>query len=228
MSELYLVRHGQASFQSDNYDQLNETGHAQVRALAEYWGSLDQRFDAVYAGTMQRQRETAQGLLPLSATPALNIDAGFNEYSSGSMLTRYKERFAAKDGLDIKANLKDLRQFQRFLEGACARWASAELTDPDIEPFAEFKQRVRAALDAVMAAHPDGKRVVVASSGGAIAMAVQSVLGMPDAQGISLHWMMLNSSITRIRYSGARRSLSVFNAVPHLERPGYTHMLTYR
>jgi hypothetical protein len=39
---------------------------------------------------------------------------------------------------------------------------------------------------------------------------------------------LFNSSITRIRYSGGRRSLAVFNSVPHLERPGYTHMLTYR
>lgn len=228
MSELYLIRHGQASFHSDNYDQLNATGHAQVRTLAEYWRSLDQRFDALYSGSMQRQRETAQGLLPLSSAATMNILEGFNEYSSGAMLKLYKERFAAEDDLDLAANLKDLRQFQRFLEGACARWVSAELADASIEPFAAFKQRVRAALDAVMAAHPDGQRVAIATSGGAIAMAVQSVLGISDTQGISLHWMLFNASITRIRYSGARRSLVAFNTVPHLERPGYTHMLTHR
>jgi broad specificity phosphatase PhoE len=228
MSELYLIRHGQASFQSDNYDQLNATGHAQVRTLAEFWQGLDLRFDAVYSGSMQRQRETAQGLLPLSRAPAVSIMEGFNEYSSGAMLKLYKERFAAEDGLDLAANLKDLRQFQRFLEATCARWIKAELAHASIEPFAAFKQRVRAALDTVMAAHPNGQRVAIATSGGAIAMAVQSVLELQDTQGINLHWMLFNASITRIRYSGGRRSLVVFNAVPHLERPGYTHMLTHR
>jgi broad specificity phosphatase PhoE len=228
MSELYLIRHGQASFHSDNYDQLNDTGHAQVRTLAEFWQSLGQRFDAVYSGNMQRQRETAQALLPLSASPAVNILAGFDEYSSGELLKLYRQRFAAEDDLDPAADLKDLRHFQRVLEGACARWVTAELASAGIEPFTAFKERVRAALDAVMAAHPDGQRVAIASSGGAIAMAVQSVLGLSDTHGINLHWALFNSSITRIRYSGGRRSLAVFNSVPHLERPGYTHMLTYR
>jgi broad specificity phosphatase PhoE len=228
MSELYLIRHGQASFHSDNYDQLNDTGHTQVRTLAQYWQSLDQRFDAVYSGNMRRQQETAQALLPLSASPAVNIVAGFDEYKSGEMLKLYRERFAAADDLEPAADLRDLRHFQRVLEGACARWVTAELASADIEPFSAFKERVRVALDTVMAAHPDGQRVAIASSGGAIAMAVQSVLGLSDAQGINLHWMLFNSSITRIRYSGRRRSLSVFNSVPHLERPGYAHMLTYR
>jgi broad specificity phosphatase PhoE len=228
MSELYLIRHGQASFHTDNYDQLNDTGHAQVRTLAEHWQSLGQRFDAVYSGNMRRQQETAQALLPLSAAQKVNILDGFDEYSSGEMLKLYRDRFAAQDDLDPAADLKDLRHFQRVLEGACARWVTAELTGAGIEPFATFKQRVRVALDAVMAAHPDGQHVAIASSGGAIAMAVQSVLGLSDTQGINLHWMLFNSSITRIRYSGKRRSLAVFNTVPHLERPGYTHMLTYR
>jgi broad specificity phosphatase PhoE len=228
MSELYLIRHGQASFHADNYDQLNDTGHAQARTLAQYWQSLGQRFDAVYSGNMRRQRETAQALLPLSAAPTVNILDGFDEYSSGELLKLYRHRFAAEDGLDPAADLKDLRHFQRVLEGACARWVTAELASAGIEPFAAFKQRVRVALDTVMAAHPDGQHVAIASSGGAIAMAVQSVLGLSDTQGVNLHWVLFNSSITRIRYSGTRRSLTAFNAVPHLERPGYTQMLTYR
>lgn len=36
MSELYLVRHAQASFGAANYDQLSDLGHRQSRWLGEH------------------------------------------------------------------------------------------------------------------------------------------------------------------------------------------------
>ena len=36
MSELYLVRHAQASFGADNYDQLSDHGHQQSRWLGRH------------------------------------------------------------------------------------------------------------------------------------------------------------------------------------------------
>ena len=37
MSVLYVVRHGQASFFTDNYDQLSPKGVEQSRLLGKYW-----------------------------------------------------------------------------------------------------------------------------------------------------------------------------------------------
>src|SRR5690606_13783070 len=99
---------------------------------------------------------------------------------------------------------------------------------PQIEAFADFKQRVCAALAEVMAANSKGRRVVVSTSGGVIAIAVQSVLDIPDEQAINLNWMVFNTSLTRIPFSGSRKSLSVFNSISHLERPGFTDKITYR
>lgn len=59
-------------------------------------------------------------------------------------------------------------------------------------------------------------------------MAVQSVLGTPDEEAIKLNWMIYNTSITRIPFSGSRRSLSMFNSIPHLERPGLVDKITFR
>jgi broad specificity phosphatase PhoE len=41
MGTLYLVRHGQASFGADDYDQLSELGGAGVR-LGEHWRAQGQ------------------------------------------------------------------------------------------------------------------------------------------------------------------------------------------
>jgi broad specificity phosphatase PhoE len=37
MREIYVVRHGQASFGTDDYDRLTEIGFAQARLLGAYF-----------------------------------------------------------------------------------------------------------------------------------------------------------------------------------------------
>ncbi len=82
MAELYLVRHGQASFGAENYDELSPSGRTQSRWLGEYFAQADLRFDRVVIGTMQRHRQTADGILAAMGGPQVEIaqDAGLNEY----------------------------------------------------------------------------------------------------------------------------------------------------
>ena len=88
--------------------------------------------------------------------------------------------------------------------------------------------RVHGAIDELMARHTDGSRVLISTSGGVIALALQRVLGLPDAQVIAANWMVNNSSITRLRYGGGRLSLTLFNGLPHLEKPQLRELITYR
>ncbi len=53
MSRLFLIRHGQASFLSDNYDQLSETGESQAQALGEELTADNIVFDAVFCGDLE-------------------------------------------------------------------------------------------------------------------------------------------------------------------------------
>jgi broad specificity phosphatase PhoE len=63
MGTLYLVRHGQASFGADDYDQLSPLGRQQAVRLGEYWrGSRARRFDAVLTGTLRRHTQTWTGI----------------------------------------------------------------------------------------------------------------------------------------------------------------------
>ena len=91
MSELVLVRHGQASFGAASYDKLSEKGVDQVRCLYDHWKELGYRFDHLYCGSLQRQKETAyelQGLLksPVSKPSEL---LGLNEYNGDPLLRIY-------------------------------------------------------------------------------------------------------------------------------------------
>ena len=60
MSVLTLVRHGQASFDSDDYDQLSDLGKQQARLLGKHWADQRLCIDRVYTGPRVRQKQTAE------------------------------------------------------------------------------------------------------------------------------------------------------------------------
>ena len=62
MGTLYLVRHGQASFGADDYDQLSARGQQQSERLGAYWRERGLRFDAVLCGTLRRHGQTLAGI----------------------------------------------------------------------------------------------------------------------------------------------------------------------
>ena len=63
MSRIYVVRHGEASWHAEDYDQLTDKGHAQARAVGAELAARGIRPDVVVSGTLRRHRETAAGLL---------------------------------------------------------------------------------------------------------------------------------------------------------------------
>ena len=62
MGNLYLVRHGQASFGADDYDQLSDLGQRQSQRLGEYFAGKGLQFEAVLTGTLKRHAQTWAGI----------------------------------------------------------------------------------------------------------------------------------------------------------------------
>ena len=233
MSELILVRHGQASFGAESYDKLSPLGIEQVQLLAQHWQSNDEQFDHVYCGDLLRQRETAAILQPLMVDSAQtpNIHLGLNEYDGTPIIDLYLRDHHQSD-TPVQLPILDRKEFQLIFEAATSRWIEGSLKpgadDRDFEPWLDFKARVHDTMDELMARHGNGSRVLVSTSGGVIALALQRVLGLPDAQVIAANWMVNNSSVTRIRYGGGRVSLSLFNGLSHLEKPQLRDKISFR
>jgi len=233
VSELILVRHGQASFGAESYDKLSPLGVEQVRLLAGHWQAHGERFDHIYSGELLRQRETATELLPLiSAQPAqIAIHPGLNEYDGSPLIDVYLRDHHPADP-PVTLPILDRKLFQQIFEATTARWIAGALVpaphDSGFEPWHGFKSRVHNAVDELMGRHGNGSRVLVSTSGGVIALALQRVLGLPDEQVIAANWMVNNSSVTRIRYGGGRISLTLFNGLSHLEKPELRDKITYR
>jgi broad specificity phosphatase PhoE len=236
MSELILVRHGQASFGAASYDKLSAHGIEQVRSLARHWQDLREQFDCIYSGTLLRQIETAKELLSLSRSVKTDPlqHSSLNEYNGDPLIRIYLRDHASNDGFDsgLSWPIPDERLFQRVFEKATARWILNELSplqeDEGFEYWSDFQRRVYAVLDEIMDRHRSGSRVLLCTSGGVIALALQRVLQFPDEQVITTNWMVHNSSVTRIKYGNGKISLTQFNSLPHLEQKSLRHMITYR
>ena len=235
MSELVFVRHGQASFGAASYDALSERGFEQVRELAKHWLETGESFQAIYSGTLQRQRETATELASVVKDQvAPKRMESLNEYHGDPLIHIYLRDHAEREGVTLPDAwpIKDNKIFQSVLEAASACWIRDELKPQDcdkgFEYWGDFKRRVFEAVEQIMAANTGGRKVLVSTSGGVIATALQRVLGFSDQQAIATNWMVHNSSVTRVRYGGGRVSLLQFNSMPHLERQGKQHLITFR
>ncbi|MFV8782073.1 histidine phosphatase family protein [Microbulbifer sp. SA54] len=222
MPEIHVVRHGQASFGSDNYDQLSELGWQQARWLGEHWAADGQTFDRIVCGDLQRHRETAQGICE-----GLEIDRGrveifpqLNEFDFQGVMAAYAEK-SPQASPGHGASRAD---YYRFLKQAMHAWSAGEIQPK--ESWQQFEQRVEEILG-VIAAAASGSRTLVVSSGGAIAMMVRQILGAPASSVPQLNMQIKNTAISHFFAGSSGVSLHSFNHVPHLEHRERRECITY-
>ena len=61
-----------------------------------------------------------------------------------------------------------------------------------------------------------GNTIAVFTSGGPVAISVQTILQAPEFKAAELNWRVHNCSVTRYTFSGERVTLDAFNDVSHL------------
>lgn len=232
MTRLYLVRHGQASFGTGHYDRLSSLGERQSRLLGQHLQRLAFRADAWHCGTLERQRVTLAGIgqgleqaLPAEAHPA------FNEYDHEAILEAYLPRAMVDMGLTTPehqaALVTDARQFQVAFMRVMRHWVEGSSHErAPFETWPAFRARVQDGLRRLTEAGRE--RIVVVTSGGVVACAMQAALGLGDEQTFSLNWGIYNASVTELRVREGSLLLSGFNSVAHLELAGDPGLLTYR
>jgi broad specificity phosphatase PhoE len=242
VSLLTLVRHAQASFFQDDYDQLSSLGEQQARLLGEFWARQGPRFDEVYTGPRRRQQRTAElaGAAMRQAGfvwPEPVVLNDFDEYDLSGMiehapaLALKNARFALlAEGYQNSAGERErLRSFQAMFEALLTHWqAAAETAEPaeaSWETWLNFRERVQRAISRIVQRPGRGRRVVLFTSGGFIGTAVQTVLAAPERAALELNWRVRNCSLTDLVFTTDRLSLDSFNAVPHLADPS---LWTYR
>jgi len=223
MAELYLVRHGQASFGAENYDELSPSGRTQSLWLGEYFAQSHLTFDRVVTGTMQRHAQTAYTILTGMRGQPVEVvqDADLNEYDFHALFSALGESGLAP-GLLAESSMKP---FYKGLRQVLQLWSEDRLPGRVPETWGQFQERVERARVAIQ--RLGGKRVLVVSSGGPIAVFAQQVLQAPAAAAIALNMQIRNSSVSQYVYNDSAMSLVTFNTLPHLEHAERRELVTY-
>jgi len=239
MSTLTLVRHAQASFFADEYDQLSAVGQQQARLLGEYWVRCKLQFDEVYVGPRQRHQQTAAAVTAVFQEAGLSYQEPvvvdeLDEYDLSGILTCLAPNLA-HNNREFAALMErqrhgatpeeQARNFQRMFEPLMLHWLSAGDLCDGVESWTAFRARVERGLKRMTDSPTRGRRVVAFSSGGFIGTAVQTVLGAPDRTALELNWRIRNTALTEFVFTRGRVTLDVFNSIAHLADPA---MVTYR
>src|SRR5262245_34270245 len=190
MGSLILVRHGQASFFADDYDQLSEVGRTQACLLGQFWTRRGLAFDEVYTGPRTRQQQTADLVgaecsRAGSCWPAPVVLPELDEYDLAGLLHRLAPELARQDGAFAafvegyrrsEDDLSRVKNFQRAFEALTVHWVTAAPSLPGLESWPAFRERVQRCLRHLMNRPGRGRRVALFTSGGFIGAAMQQAL----------------------------------------------------
>lgn len=239
MGRLILVRHAQASFLSENYDQLSAKGETQARLLGEYWAHRKVVFDRVCTGPAFRHRQTAQLVADAyrkagRSFPFPTVVEEFDEFQGEAVLAQSLPQLLANND-----RIRELHQamqcsssaatkranFQRLFEAVISMWVTGEIAPPHVESWQEFCERVNRGLTTFLTESRKGEVSAIFTSGGPVSVAVQRALHLSAPDTLRVAWMPCNCSFSEFLFSGDRFTLSSFNAFPHLDDES---LLTYR
>lgn len=227
---LVLVRHGQASLFTDDYDRLSELGKTQARLLGEHWARLDVTFDEAICGPRKRQIDTATIVAEAMRAagrsfPEPRVLSHFDEMHAEELLrTKLPELTAKHESLrGLVSNLAAtsdragaLKGFQRVFEAVMGMWIRGEIDAPEVESWQAFCARVAAGIGNLREGDQKGRRVAAFTSAGTIAAAMKSALDLTDEKMLDLAGVVHNASITELAFSRTRLTPMTFNALPHI------------
>ena len=215
MGVLMLVRHGQASFGTADYDVLSSRGVRQSRKVAETLAGYGVSPTTLIHGGMRRQFETAEQMLKGATSWDLepDVDLRWRELDHIAVMNAYP-------------TITDRDLYTK----ATARWASGAHDDDYPESFADFISRVRFAIGDAARKAGERRTAVVVTSGGPIAAACAMLTEVgEEPRRLSAAWarfnaVIVNASITRVVVGSTGARLLTFNEHAALDR----ELVTYR
>ena len=216
---LLLVRHGQGSLGTSNYDELSELGRRQAELVGARLARADLRVSQAWCGALARQRETACTVLAELGLPPgeLHADDRLDEYDHLGVLAADSTGDPFASAVTPESRLA----LQSTLDEAIGRWIQGGTDYP--EPHSAFTARVGAVV-AELTAEPGTTMAV--TSAGVIAVACARLTGLPADRWPALARIAVNASITKLITGSTGTHLLTFNDHAHLE--GDRSLVTYR
>lgn len=200
MTTVYFVRHGttdsnvNGKFQGSTDNPLSELGLRQAEALGECF--RDKPLDAVYCSPLIRAVQTAQGVCRYQSCAPQPVD-GLREVDGGI--------------LENRTNEDNERTFPGSM--TTLRTDPAHFTPPEGETGRQVWERVRAAVQELVARHPDDTIAIVSHG-----FALMTYLGTVDVPFDQMKARLVsNASVTTVTYDKPDRPvLTDYNNTGHI------------
>ena len=225
--QIFVVRHGQASARSHDYDVLSPLGARQAARLGASFARAGVRFDAVFCGPRRRHHDTARHLVDgARAAGAAMPDAielpSSDELPLGSILALWLPRVAHSD--PVARAVAERRfdytddEIRALLSRAMTDWAVGEVADPSLPSFAMFAARIG---DSLVHLRAHAETTLLITSAGSMAAALHlcgHARAATPADAMALTVCIENCAVSRIVTDGDDARLTVADAldVSHL------------
>lgn len=219
MANIFLIRHGQASFGAENYDQLSALGYRQTKLLGEFCARQSLKPAQIITGAMARHAQSYQSFCQgFGADLTRTINADYNEFDHEQvLLVASGAKNKTELGALLLADPNPKAKLYTMFSAAVARWQSAEFDSDYSESWIDFKNRAHKALHATLLGASCDENIFVFTSGGVIACIVGQLLGLADAQVFAINFSIANASITKIKNRSQGPQLLSFNEFSFLE-----------
>jgi broad specificity phosphatase PhoE len=232
MSNIFLIRHGQASFLEDEYDNLSDKGIVQSEALGSYFLKNKVHFDKIYIGKLKRHQQTFEGFstsffksgieLPnpiylneLNEHQALEaFKLAYNDFvitnkNANKLFEKIKEesRLYHKNYLQIFSLF-----FKEFVSG------KYPLNGHPVQCWSDFRIQTKKGIATVLENTNQGETIGIFTSGGTKSSIIGDSLGLRDQKISELNMAIRNSSFSQLYFSNNKLNILSFNEVPHLTK----------
>ena len=219
---LVLVRHGQASLGSRDYDRLSDLGQRQAGVTGQRLASLLAAEPALWSGTHRRHHQTMAAVAPhLEARTVSGLDE-FSTFSLVRAAVLRAERLGLQrpDDALLADPRTHLAQLLEWFPEVLDAWQGGHLVADDIDPWPAFRQRVLSPVSHWQEAITAGRSVVVVSSAGVISTLVAELTGRGLEFQRRLAVAMYNASVSELYPMAEGWYSGVVNCIEHLEADG--------
>ncbi|GGB49096.1 phosphoglycerate mutase family protein [Shewanella inventionis] len=217
MTNIYLIRHGQASFGTNNYDNLSDLGHSQARYLGDYFTQCLIQPNHVISGNMTRHHQTRDACLSnMSANLAnksLQISDNWNEFDHENVIAVYRPELAKPEMMKayLSSHPSPTRAFIELFSQAIEQWQQASNSEQYTESWQQFTQRVADGLSDLLQQATDKNTIFIYTSGGVISAAVMQILSIPKSEFFNINRQLVNCGMTQLQLKRQRLSLITLN-----------------
>jgi len=225
MTKVLLVRHGQASAGTHNYDRLSTLGILQVERLSLFWQQHSLKVNAAFCGTLERQEHTAQlALAKLENAPALTTLPDLNEYHHHVVDELFGDGLKSDSGVDL--TFDEYLKFMTRWRDAASPPANKSIDADSYQSWQQFSKAGFGCVSSEVAKADKKDTLAFFTSGGVVASILMNVLDLDFEATMHTIWETRNCSYTSLKFTNSGAHLIEYNAVPHLLAVGDESLIT--